>query len=98
MDKNTSSFDAAGNVSYLPVLPSACPPRLAGLISDDESANSYFTISLGAPWALTSTSRPEGLQKKKTPVMADLKYLNYKIINSNCLLFKVTNMQMGQTY
>ena len=60
MDKNTSSFDAAGNVSYLPVLPSACPPRLAGLISDDESANSYFTISLGAPWAPTSSWRPFG--------------------------------------
>ena len=66
MDKNTSSFDAAGNVSYLPVLPSACPPRLAGLISDDESANSYFTISLGAPWA--PTSRPPA----RTPRTPDL--------------------------
>ena len=36
-----------------------------------------YSRSLGARWALTSTSRPEGLKKKKTPVMADFKYLNY---------------------
>ena len=66
--------------------------------SGSDCLSYIYSRSLGARWALTSTSRPEGLQKKKTPVMADLKYLNYKIINSNCLLFKVTNMQMGQTY